>query len=103
MYQYSLQWFQKLFESAVKNSEQTDDVIKRIEILNEYFTQSLYNNVCRSLFEMHKLLFSFLLCTKILFGDKEIDMAEWRFFLAGPSGQIDDMPNPTNWLDDLEW
>ena len=30
-------------------------------------------------------------------------MAEWRFFLAGPSGQIDEKPNPTQWLDDLEW
>jgi len=30
-------------------------------------------------------------------------MAEWRFFLAGPSGQIDEKTNPTDWLDDLEW
>lgn len=40
---------------------------------------------------------------KILFGDKAIDPAEWRFFLAGPSGSIDIAPNPTDWLDDLEW
>lgn len=30
-------------------------------------------------------------------------MDEWRFFLAGPSGQIDVKPNPTDWLDDIEW
>jgi len=71
--------------------------------LNDYFTLSLYRNVCRSLFERHKLLFSFLLCTKIMFGDSKIDMGEWRFFLAGPSGEIEQKPNPTNWLDDLEW
>lgn len=35
------------------------------------------------------MLFSFLLCTKIMFGDNEIDMDEWRFFLAGPSGSIE--------------
>lgn len=64
---------------------------------------SLYQNVCRSLFERHKLLFSFLLCTKILFGDNAIDMTEWRFFLAGPSGTIEPKPNPTDWLDDIEW
>jgi dynein heavy chain len=58
---------------------------------------------CRSLFEKHKLLFSFLLTTKILFGDNKIDPIEWRFFLAGPSGTIDVIPNPTDWLDDLEW
>lgn len=78
-------------------------VEERILNLNNYFTQSLYQNVCRSLFEEHKLLFSFLLTVKILFGDNKIDPAEWRYFLAGPSGAIDIIPNPTDWLDDLEW
>jgi len=103
MYQYSLQWFQNLFRSSVANSEQTDDVQRRVEIVNDYFTYALYQNVCRSLFEVDKLLFSFLLTTKILFGNKEIDQQEWRYFLAGPSGQIEEKPNPTQWLDDLEW
>jgi len=90
MYQYSLQWFQRLFGSAVDKSEPTEVVEDRIAILNDFVTVSLYRNVCRSLFEKHKLLFSFLLCTKILFGNEEIDMAEWRYFLAGPSGQIEE-------------
>jgi hypothetical protein len=30
-------------------------------------------------------------------------MEEWRFFLAGPSGSIPTKPNPTDWLDDIEW
>lgn len=103
MYQYSLQWFQNLFKGSVINSEPSEDTINRVDILNKHFTFALYNNVCRSLFECDKLLFSFLLCTKILFGNKEIDMNEWRFFLAGPSGQIEEKPNPTQWLDNLEW
>jgi len=77
--------------------------VKRIQIVNDAFTLALYYNVCRSLFNAHKLLYSFIMTTKILFGDNEIDMAEWRFFLAGPSGNIDEKPNPTDWLDDLEW
>jgi dynein heavy chain len=64
-------------------------VTERILTLNNYFTLSLYKNVCRSLFEKHKLLFSFLLTTKILFGDNKIDAGEWRFLLAGPSGSIE--------------
>ena len=103
MYQYSLQWFQNLFRSSVTGSEQTDDAPRRVEILNAHFTYALYLNVCRSLFECDKLLFSLLLCTKILFGASEIDPQEWRFWLAGPSGQIEEKPNPTQWLDDLEW
>jgi dynein heavy chain len=32
-----------------------------------------------------------------------MDGDEWRFFLAGPTGQIDIPENPTDWLGDLEW
>jgi dynein heavy chain len=77
MYQYSLQWFQGLFRMGVKNSRDADadnaagiERQYRIKQLNDFFSLSLYRNVCRSLFERHKLLFSFLLCTKILFGNK---------------------------------
>jgi len=103
MYQYSLQWFQRLFANSVRNSEQTEDPEKRVEILNDFFTTSLYQNVCRSLFERHKLMFSVLLCTKILFGDNQMDNDEWRFFLSGAAGTIEEVPNPTDWLEDLVW
>lgn len=103
MYQYSLQWFQRLFGSSVRDSQASEDVAERVSILNEYQTLALYQNICRSLFERHKLLFSLLLCMKILFGDNKIDQAEWRFLLTGASGEIEAIANPTDWLDDLEW
>jgi dynein heavy chain len=77
--------------------------LDRIGFLNAHFTLSLYENVCRSLFEKHKLLFSLVLCAKILFGDDALDPHEWRYFLAGPAGAIDVPKNPTEWLGDLEW
>lgn len=103
MYQYSLQWYQNLFAAGVKGSDTAEDSQDRLRNLNDYFTLSLYRNVCRSLFERHKLLFSFLLCIKILFGDNKVDGQQWRFLLAGPVGEIEQKPNPTTWLDDLEW
>jgi dynein heavy chain len=103
MYQYSLQWFANLFGSSVDNSPKASDAPGRIKALNDHFTLSLYDNVCRSLFEKHKLLFSLILAVQILFGDKLMDPQEWRFFLAGPSGAIDVPKNPTDWLGDLEW
>ena len=71
--------------------------------MNDYFTLSLYDNVCRSLFEAHKLLFSFKMCINILIGLDQMDLTELRFFLAGPSGEIRIENNPTDWLDDLTW
>lgn len=87
MYQYSLQWFTNLFVMGVENAPTSNDLDERLLNLNTYFTYSLYENVCRSLFEKHKLLFSLMLTAKILFGDKKIDENEWRYFLAGPLGK----------------
>lgn len=71
--------------------------------MNDFFTLKLYENVCRSLFETHKLMFSLILTVKILFGDKKMDPMEWRYFLAGPTGSFDIPPNCTDWLGDLEF
>lgn len=55
------------------------------------------------MFEKHKLLFSFMLTVKIEFGKKEMDPTEWRYLLAGPTGDIKLESNPTTWIDDNSW
>ena len=52
----------------------SDNLEKRIDNINDYFTFSLYSNVCRSLFEKDKLLFSFLVCVRILMNENKINM-----------------------------
>lgn len=50
-----------------------DNLKKRIANINRYLTYSLYSNVCRSLFEKHKLMFAFLLCARIMMNADKIN------------------------------
>eukprot|EP01116_Phalansterium_solitarium_P017128 TRINITY_DN413_c0_g1_i5.p1 TRINITY_DN413_c0_g1~~TRINITY_DN413_c0_g1_i5.p1 ORF type:complete len:4163 (-),score=2181.62 TRINITY_DN413_c0_g1_i5:539-13027(-) len=107
MYQYSLNWFLNLFVLGIANAKKSNVLAERLDNLNKYFTYSLYNNVCRSLFEQHKLLFSFLLTVKILENQNLIDQSEYRFLLTGTvAGGKEDtsVKRPDfDWLSDKTW
>ncbi|GJQ83090.1 hypothetical protein Trydic_g20102 [Trypoxylus dichotomus] len=103
MYQYSLEWFIKIFVSSMADTEKSEDLSQRVKIINDYFTFSLYSNVCRSLFEKHKLHFAFLMCIRILMDMKQIDPHEWHHFLAG-GDPVGFMINPCpEWLSQKSW
>ena len=104
MYQYSLVWFINLYVMSIENSEKSADLDERIEKLNAHFTESIYRNVCRSLLERHKLLFSFILCVQLGKGRGEVDDNIWRFLLTGGVGLDNPYPNPAaDWLNDKSW
>lgn len=60
---------------------------ERIDLLIDDITESFYVNICRGLFEKDKLLYSFLIASKILLYDKKINATEWNFFLRGSSAE----------------
>jgi dynein heavy chain len=104
MYQYSLEWFVGLFLRSVDVAEKSSDFDQRLDNLNASFTYVLYQNVCRSLFEKDKLLFSFLLCNKIMIGKGELQLSELRYYLTGSTAMDLIQPNPDDsWLAKKTW
>eukprot|EP00947_MAST-08B_sp_MAST-8B-sp1_P005754 g5754.t1 len=83
MYQYSLQFFSKLYNMRIEKSAPADDLEERLRILIDDITLSMYLNVCRGLFEKDKLLFAFKVAVEIMKLDGNISPAEWKFFLVG--------------------
>ena len=100
MYQYSLELFNGLFLRSIRESEGSDDISQRLSNLRQAFTRSLFTNISRSLFEKHRLLFSFNLTIKFMEYEKELDMTELRFLMTGGIGLDEKLPDKPSesWL-----
>lgn len=106
-----MDWFIGLFNLSIDNTEQPDSSLEgdaklqsRMTLLNQAFTYTLYLNICRSLFEKDKLLFSCLLTTKIMLGGMRLQQAHLRFLLTGATAVDLPKPNPfPAWLSDKAW
>ena len=104
MYQYSLAWYVRLFDHAILNAAANTDLEQRLGNLIDFFTYSLYKNICRSLFEKDKLLFSFTLAATIFSYKGSLDSTEYRFLLTGGLGQKDGADQtPASWISEKLW
>ncbi|CAG9767321.1 unnamed protein product [Ceutorhynchus assimilis] len=104
MYQYSLVWFINLYNQSITNSTQSPVLEERLGYLSNYFTNSIYRNVCRSLFEKDKLIFSFVLTVGISRSQDKIDEDMWNFLITGGVALENPFPNPApEWLSDKSW
>ncbi|XP_047186413.1 dynein axonemal heavy chain 2 isoform X2 [Scophthalmus maximus] len=106
MYQFSLDAYINLFNHSIEKSKRSHKLEERITNLNDYHTYAVYRYACRGLFEVHKLLFSFQMCAKILEVTGKLNMDEYSFFLRGGLvlDKEEQMDNPcTSWLADSSW
>lgn len=105
MYQYSLQYITRLFNNAITQTVQSDDLPTRIGNLIETITKTIYTNVCRGLFEQHTLIFSFLIATNIKRQAKSLSELLWGIFLrgAGIFDKEDQPKSPDSFISALGW
>ena len=106
MYQFSLDAYVDLFLLSIAKSPKSENLIERIQHLNDYHTYAVYKYTARGLFEAHKLLLSLQMCIRILQSSNQVNLAEWQFFLRG--GMVLDRsiqpPNPApDWISELAW
>lgn len=104
MYQYSIDWFLNLFVQTIKKAPPSESLTERLTTLKNFFTQSVYKNVCRSLFEKDKMVFSMLLAIGLLRAKNEINDESLTFFLTGGVALDNPHENPApEWLSDKSW
>jgi dynein heavy chain len=107
MYQYSLSYFTRLFSLIIETSKKSDIFEERLSILLTSITKIIYSNICRGLFNAHKLIFSFLIAVQILRNRGEISDMEWSLVLKGISiipKEYKKLINPdTKLISDKSW
>uniref|UniRef100_A0A3Q3JPM2 Dynein heavy chain region D6 P-loop domain-containing protein n=1 Tax=Monopterus albus TaxID=43700 RepID=A0A3Q3JPM2_MONAL len=101
MYQFSLDAYINLFSLSIDNSKRSHKLEERITSLNDYHTYAVYRYMCRGLFEVHKLLFSFQICAKIQEAAGKLNMDEYSFFLRGGLVRKHRTHTMFTWVSDL--
>jgi len=59
MYEYSLNSYNTVFKGGLEMSKKDNVLPARLRMIKDKLTQLFYEFVCMSIFECHKLIFSF--------------------------------------------
>ena len=65
MYQFSLEYFSRIFKGVLAATPPSDDQGVRVGSLVSGLTTTIYHNISRALFNQHKKIFSFMIACKV--------------------------------------
>ena len=103
MYQYSLNWFINLFCNSIDLAEKSEEIEERLAHINDHVTWTLYQTVCRGLFEDDRFLFSLLLCLHIERYRGTLTGEELLAFASIPESDDEEASNPLTHFDTEAW
>ena len=106
MYKFSLGWYKMLFTRAFEMLGHYKTFEERKLGIIHHVTMMIYQNVCMSLFEKHKMLFSFIVSLKMQKLQSLVDEQEWSFFLnlqhdLAPAARSQFPFIPENWWSEI--
>jgi dynein heavy chain, axonemal len=65
MYQFSLEYFNRIFKGVLASIEASETTEERVRQLMQGLTRTVYLNISRALFNQHKKIFSFIMACRI--------------------------------------
>ncbi|EGR32288.1 hypothetical protein IMG5_089580 [Ichthyophthirius multifiliis] len=103
-YQWSLEFYINIFLKAIQSlvpgkNQRCLNIINQFQIL-------MYESICTSLFEKDKLIFSLLMCIKIMEIENKITKQQIRFMMLGGTQTENEKKQPKNskkWLSQKTW
>ena len=103
MYQFSMKWFVYIFKKAINEAERSKDTSERVKHLILKFRELIYIGTYPALKESDKVVFSFLVSTRLQMFEKAIQPWQWKFFLTGLCGIAEPRDNIVPFLSDKAW
>ena len=105
MYQFSLASFITVFIKAMDEAEKSNNPVFRENSLIDSITYKTFKYTMRGLFQRHQIIFTALLCFRILLADKQVQAIkpdEFVALLRCPRSTEFANPGP-DWLSDSSW
>ena len=79
MYQFSLEYFARIFTNVLQATPPVEDALERVQLLITELTKTTFSNISRALFNQHKKIFSFMIAVRV----QAIPKKEYEYFLKG--------------------
>lgn len=105
MYQFSLSAFITVFVKAMDVAEKSSNPVSRENALIDSITHRTFKWAMRGLFQRHQIIFTALLCFRVLLADKQVTTIkpdEFMALLRCPRSTEFANPAP-EWLSDSNW